>query len=34
VTLNPGFFRDCYATSADSRGLAERWSVAQAGGVS
>lgn len=25
MTLNPGYFRDCYAASADPWGLAERW---------
>jgi len=25
VTLKPGYFRDCYAASADPWGLAERW---------
>ena len=25
MTLDPGYFRDCYAASADPWGLAERW---------
>ncbi len=34
MTLDPGYFRDCYAASADPWGLAERWYEARKYAVS